>query len=190
MAGQSAGGGGPADPAVATTSAKEAPAERLVILGKIGGAFGVQGWVKVSSFTEPPENILDYGVWQVGRAGRWQPVEVEDGRVTGKGVLAKLAGIDSPEEARIQAGAEIAVPRSELPPPARGEYYWSDLEGLEAVTREGELLGRVDHFRGTPAGNMVVVRGAREHWIPFVSDRIVSVDLEAGRIVFDWGLDY
>ena len=185
MAGQSAGGGGPADPAK-----QDSLADRLVILGKIGGAFGVQGWVKVSSFTEPPENILDYGVWQVGRAGRWQAVEVEDGRVTGKGVLAKLAGIDTPEDARTQTGAEIAVSRSELPPPARGEYYWSDLEGFEAVTREGDLLGRVDHFRGTPAGSVVVVRGAREHWIPFVGDRIVSVDLEAGRIVFDWGVDY
>jgi 16S rRNA processing protein RimM len=172
------------------TSAEPGAPDRWVILGKIGGAFGVQGWVRITSYTDPPENILDYESWYVRRAGQWQAVEIEDGRMTAKGVQVKLAGIDSPEEARLQVGIEIAVPRSELPPTAPGEYYWSDLEGLEAVTPTGEALGRVDHFRTTPGGDVVVVRGEREHWIPFVKDRIVKVDLEARRIVLDWGLDY
>lgn len=163
---------------------------RVVVLGSLGGAFGVQGWVKINSYTDPPENILDYPVWQIGRAGQWQPVEIEEGRVTAKGVLAKLAGIDTPEDARLQVGAEIAIARSELPPAAPGEYYWSDLEGLEAVTKDEAVLGRVDHFRTTPAGPVVVIRGEREHWIPFVKERIVKVDLDAGRIVLDWGQDW
>ena len=164
--------------------------DRIVVLGRIGGSFGVQGWVKVSSYTEPPGNILDYEVWQLGRGGQWQPIGLEAGRVTGKGVLAKLAGIDTPEEARLKVGAEVGVPRSALPPPAQGEYYWSDLEGLEALAKDGTVLGRVDHFRSTPAGSVVVIQGEREHWVPFVRDRIVSVDLEAGRIVFDWAADW
>ncbi len=161
-----------------------------MILGSIGAPFGVQGWVKVQSYTEPQANILDYAVWRLGRAGSWQPFELEDGRVTGKGVLAKLVGIDVPEAVRLHTGAEIGVLRSELPPPPPGEHYWSDLEGLQALTKEGVLLGRVDHFRTTPAGNLVVVRGEREHWIPFSKDRIVKVELEAGRIVFDWEEDW
>jgi 16S rRNA processing protein RimM len=172
------------------TSAEPGSADRWVILGKIGGAFGVQGWVRITSYTDPPENILEYDAWYVCRAGQWQPIEVEDGRMTAKGVQVKLAGIETPEEARLQVGIEIAVPRSELPKTAPGEYYWSDLEGLDAVTPEGELLGRVDHFRTTPGGDVVVVRGASEHWIPFVKDRIVKVDLDAKRIVLDWGLDW
>lgn len=164
--------------------------DRWVVLGKIGSAFGVQGWVRITSYTDPPDNILDYEAWYVQRAGQWQAIEVEDGRMTAKGVQAKLAGIDTPEEARLHVGTEIAVPRSQLPPIAPGEYYWSDLEGLEAVTPEGETLGRVDHFRTTPGGDVVVVRGEREHWIPFVKDRIVKVDLDARRIVLDWGLDW
>jgi 16S rRNA processing protein RimM len=168
----------------------EGPANRWVVLGKIGGAFGVQGWVRISSYTDPPDNILDYDGWHVSRAGQWQPIEVEAGRMTAKGVLVKLAGIETPEAARLQVGAEIAVPRSELPPTAPGEYYWSDLEGLEALTPAGESLGRVDHFRTTPGGDVAVIRGTREHWIPFVKDRIVKVDLDAGCIVFDWGVDY
>jgi 16S rRNA processing protein RimM len=168
----------------------EAAADRWVVLGKIGGAFGVQGWVRITSYTDPPDNILDYEHWYLGRAGQWQEVEVEDGRMTAKGVQAKLVGIESPEDARLQVGIEIAVPRSELPPTAPGEYYWSDLEGLEALTPTGESLGRVDHFRSTPGGDIAVIRGAKEHWIPFVKDRIVKVDLDARRIVFDWGVDW
>jgi 16S rRNA processing protein RimM len=165
-------------------------AERIVVLGRIGGAFGVHGWVRITSYTDPPENILEYDRWLIGGPGRWRPIEIEDGRVTGKGVLVKLTGIETPEDARLQVGIEIGVRRTDMPAPAPGEYYWIDLEGLEALTKDGEALGRVDHFRATPAGDVVVVRGAREHWIPFVKDRIVKVDLDAGRIVFDWGVDW
>jgi 16S rRNA processing protein RimM len=172
------------------TSAEPDAPDRWVVLGKIGSAFGVQGWVRITSYTDPPDNILDYETWYLRRAGQWQATEIEDGRMTAKGVQAKLAGIDTPEDARLQVGIEIAVPRSELPPTAPGEYYWSDLEGLEAVTREGEMLGRVDHFRTTPGGALVVIRGDREHWIPFVKDRIVKVDIDAKRIVLDWGVDW
>lgn len=164
--------------------------ERVVVLGKIGGTFGVQGWVRITSYTDPVENILEYDEWLIGGEGRWQPVEIEDGRVTGKGVLVKLAGLDTPEDARLRVGVEIGVKRSHMPAPEAGEYYWSDLEGLEAVTKDGEALGRVDHFRSTPGGTVVIVRGTQEHWIPFVKDRIVKVDLDAQRIVFDWGLDW
>ncbi len=170
--------------------AGENPADRWIVLGKIGSAFGVQGWVRITSYTDPPDNILDYDRWYLRRAGQWQEVEVEDGRMTAKGVQVKLAGIETPEAARLQVGVEIGVPRGDLPPTAPGEYYWSDLEGLEAVTPSGESLGRVDHFRSTPGGDIAVIRGTREHWIPFVKDRIVKVDLDAKRIVFDWGVDW
>ena len=100
---------------------------RRVVLGQIGGAFGVRGWVKVHSYTDPPENILGYGRWQLGRAGQWREVEVEDSKVTAKGVLAKLVGVATPEEARLATGEQIAVGREQLPEPAPGEYYWSDL---------------------------------------------------------------
>ncbi|HEX7113516.1 MAG TPA: ribosome maturation factor RimM [Steroidobacter sp.] len=164
--------------------------ERRVVLGRIRGAFGVKGWVKVESYTDPPANILKYPTWQVGRAGAWEALELQAGRVTGKGVLAKLASIETPEDARLRIGAEVAVLRSELPPTAPGEFYWSDLEGLEAVSASGAPLGRVDHFRSMPAGTVIVVTGEREHWVPFVKERIVKVELDAGRIVLDWEPDW
>lgn len=164
--------------------------ERVVVLGKLGGPFGVQGWIKVTSYTDPIDNILDYEEWLIGGPGRWRSVKIEDGRVSAKGVLVKLAGVDAPEDARLQLGAQIGVKRSQLPAPEAGQYYWSDLEGLEARTKEGVLLGRVDHFRTTPGGSVVIVKGEREHWIPFVRERIVKVDLDAGRIVLDWDPDW
>jgi 16S rRNA processing protein RimM len=167
------------------------PAERVVILGKVAGTFGVHGWVKINSYTDPPENILEYEELLIGGSGRWTKVELEGGRTTGKGVLCKLKGIESPEDARTRlVGSELGVRRSDMPPPAPGEYYWSDLEGLEAESVSGERLGKVDHFRATPAGTMIVIRGERELWVPFVKDRIAKVDLPNGRIVLDWSADW
>ena len=168
----------------------EASGDRIVTLGKIVGAFGIQGWVKIQSFTDPPENIFEYDNWRMLRGGQWSEVGVENGRVTGKGVLAKLAGIDSPEDARLYVGAELGVPRSEMPELEPGEYYWADLEGLEARGANGEVLGRVDHFRTTPGGDVVIVRGEREHWVPFVKERILKVDLPAGYVLLDWASDW
>jgi 16S rRNA processing protein RimM len=163
---------------------------RRVVLGQVGGAFGVQGWVRIQSYTDPPTNILKFGRWQLGRAGQWREVEVEDGKLTAKGVLAKFAGVETPEDARLATGSEIAVTRDELPPPAPGEYYWIDLEGLAAFGQNDQPLGRIEEFRATPAGTVVVIRGERQHWVPFVKERIVSVDLDAGRVVFDWASDW
>ena len=163
---------------------------RRVVLGQVGGAFGVQGWVRIQSYTDPPANILKYERWQLGRAGQWREVEVEDGKVTAKGVLAKLVGVETPEDARLATGSEIAVTREELPKPAPGEYYWSDLEGLAAFGQNDQPLGRIEEFRTTPAGPVAVIRGERQHWVPFVKERIVSVDLDAGRVVLDWDADW
>ena len=159
-------------------------------MGRIGGTFGVQGWVKVQSFTEPPENILAYDTLLLNRRGEWMELDLEEGRCGHRGVLMKITGVDSPEDAQSYNGAELGVRRSHMPPPAPGEYYWSDLEGLEAVTPAGELLGTVDHFQLLPANPIVVIRGEREHLVPFVKERIVKIDLTARRIVLDWGVDW
>jgi len=166
------------------------PADRIVILGKVAGTFGVQGWIKINSYTDPPENILEYEELLLGSPGKWTTVRLEDGRVTGKGVLGKLKGVETPEDARTRVGAEFAVKRSEMPPLAPGEFYWSDLEGADAESTTGERLGKVDHFRSTPGGTMIVLRGEREVWVPFVKERIAKVDVEGKRIVLDWSLDW
>lgn len=166
-------------------------AMQKVILGRINGLFGVRGWVKVFSHTEPRENIIDYRDWYLDRHGDWKPFRVEQGRRHGKGVIAKLAGIDDRDQAAALIGSDIAVGRDQLPPLPSGEYYWADLEGLQVVTLEGVALGKVSHLFATGANDVMVVQGERERMLPFVlPDVIKQVDLEQGVIEVDWDPDF
>ncbi|MFZ5594116.1 MAG: ribosome maturation factor RimM [Pseudomonadota bacterium] len=154
----------------------------LVVIGRISGIYGVRGWVKVYSYTEPRESILGYLPWQVCVGGLWQAMRVSDGRLHGKGVVAKLDGYDDPESAKALRGADIAVCREQLPVPEDGRYYWSDLIGLEVVTVDGVVLGEVDHLLETGANDVLVVQGERERLIPFIPQVVIDVDL-AGKMM-------
>jgi 16S rRNA processing protein RimM len=165
--------------------------DRKVVLGKIVGAFGVQGWVKVESYTDPIDNILDYPVWQLSDGERWKPSKLVTGRVTSKGVQAQLESIGDRTIAERSRGVLIAVARSELPPPRAGQYYWDDLIGLDAFSPEGELLGRIEDIRATAAHALLLIAGLHdgkrvEHLVPLVSERLLSVDLSARRATVDW----
>jgi 16S rRNA processing protein RimM len=164
---------------------------RAVTLGRIAGPFGVRGWVKVKSYTDPREGILRYRAWHVDvpRAGS-KILEPLEGRLHGEFVVARLAGVEDRDAASSLAHCEITVPRADLPPPGEGRYYWTDLEGLEVVTTDGHLLGRLDHFVDTPANPVMVVVGERERWLPMVPRHLRQVDLERGRIVVDWDPEF
>jgi 16S rRNA processing protein RimM len=168
----------------------ESSEERIVILGKLGGPYGLHGWMHVHSFSDPPENILSYGVWRLERGGRWSEIKIEDGRLAGSDVQVKLAGLESPERAREWSGAQVGVLRSEMPPLEPGEYYWTDLEGLDVLSSSGERLGRLERFDAHPVHPLMVIRGEREHLVPFVKERILKVDLAARQIVVDWSADW
>ena len=165
---------------------------RLVVVGRIAGIYGVRGWVKIISHTSPPENILGYRNWQLRRHGQWQPVELLEGHPQGKGLVASLVGLVDRDQARAYIGAEIAVPRNELPPLPEGEYYWTDLEGLRVSTVEGEELGVLDHLLETGANDvLVVVKDGRQLLIPYVREQVVKqIDLAAGTMTVDWDPDF
>ncbi len=162
-------------------------AER-VLVGELTGLYGVRGWVRVYSYTEPRENILNYRHWVLERDGESWPAELAEGRRQGKGVVARLRGVQDRDAAARWLGARIHVARSELPALAEGEYYWSDLEGLEVLGPGERPLGRVHHLFETGANDVMVVRGrGREILIPYLPGRVVrQVDLESGRILVDW----
>jgi len=144
----------------------------------------------VHSYTEPRDNIARFGVWTLRLNGGERLFEVAEGQGHGGNVVAKLHGIDDPEQAREWVGAEIVVERERLPKAGADEFYWTDLEGLEVRTTAGIALGRVDHLLATGANDVLVVRGAAERLIPFVVGAVVKqVDLAAGRIVVDWSPD-
>lgn len=165
--------------------------QRRVVLGKVGGLHGVRGWVRLWSFTDPVENLLDYREVEIGRGGRWEMVRLAEGRRQGESLVARFEGCADRDQAAPLVGAELAVARDRLPPPAAGEYYWADLVGLDVVTTGGVALGRVDHMMATGANDVMVVRGERERLLPFVPGQFVSeVDLAGGRIVVDWDPDF
>lgn len=158
-----------------------------VILGKINGVFGVRGWVKVYSYTRPKENILDYRHWLVGD----KTFKVLQKQVHGKGLIARLEGIEQRDLAEQLVGAEISVPRQQLPKTQADEYYWTDLIGLEVVNVAGISLGHVDNLLETGANDVLVVKGERERLIPLVFDHVVlQVDLDHKTMQVDWDSDF
>ena len=135
------------------------------------------------------EAILDYRPWLLGE--QKSPVKIIDGRKQGKGLVALLPGFEDREQAITLVGQQIFVGRDQLPATAEGEYYWSDLEGLEVHTTNGDLLGRVDRLMETGANDVLVVRGDREHLVPFIQGQYIKrVDLEGGLIEVDWDPEF
>lgn len=165
--------------------------QSLVRLGRITGAYGVKGWVRVASDTERPERILDYRPWRILHRGEWVTRTPVGGRRHADSVLAKLEGVDDRDGALALTGADIAVPRAALPETAGRELYWVDLVGAEVVSKAGVSLGRVDHLMATGANDVLVCAGERERLIPFIDGEVVlDVDLAAGRITVDWDPEY
>ena len=162
-----------------------------VVLGEFAGVYGVKGWLRIRSYTQPIENILDYATWLIGGGADWEETELAEGRPHGNGLIARIAGIDDRDVAARLVGQQIAVPRDALPAVGEDEYYWSDLEGLRVETIAGVVLGDVDHLIETGANDVIVVRGDRERLIPFVRPEVVrEVDLGAKRIRVDWDPDF
>ncbi|WP_152225267.1 ribosome maturation factor RimM [Pseudomonas sp. SCB32] len=173
-----------------------APAEEMVVLGKIVSVHGIRGEVKVYSFTDPLDNLLDYRRWTLKRGNEVRQAELVQGRVQGNVLVAKLKGLDDREIARTFAEFEILVPRSELPVLDDGEFYWSQLEGLKVIDQNGQLFGILDHMLETGANDVMVVKPCagslddRERLLPYTEQCVQAVDLEAGEMRVDWDADF
>lgn len=161
------------------------------MLGRIAGPFGVRGWLKVMPFTDPAEQILDYPVWRADLPGAGRrELRALEGRRHGKGLVVRVEGIDDRDAAVALGRPELWVERRELPALGEGEYYRADLVGFEVVNLQGQGLGRVDHFLDMPANPVMVVVGAREHWVPLGPDQVFRVDQDQGRVTVDWDPEF
>lgn len=164
-----------------------------LIVGKLNGASGIKGWVKVYSYTDPKENILNYSPWYLKLDGQWQKVSIINGREQGKTVVAQLEGCNDRNTAESYRGVEIAIEESQLPQLEDGEYYWRDLIGLTVVNLAGEELGTVKKMMETGANDVLVVKttSKEELLIPYVPEySVMKVDLDSKQITVDWELDY
>jgi 16S rRNA processing protein RimM len=159
-------------------------------MGRIVGAFGIQGWLKVKPFTEEPEGLGEFSRWLVGDRGGWREMAIEDFEVHSKGPVVKLAGCDDREGADKLRGCDVAVTRDELGEADEGSLYWVDLVGLDVFDESGAALGKVEGLFETGETSVLVVKGTKERMIPFVPAYVKSVDREAKRITVDWKADY
>lgn len=182
----------------------EPSTDDLLVVGKITGCYGVKGWVKIHSYTEPQENFLRFGQWTLRRRGVVEPVEFDNGRVRGKGLVAHIAGVDDRTQAETYRGLEVAVAAGSLPVLDEGDYYWRQLQGLqvwccEPGAESGKarvLLGAVDYLLETGANDVLVVKPTagsiddRERLIPYLpGDVVTRVDLDRAVMEVSWFLE-
>ena len=171
----------------------------LIELGVVGAPFGVRGWVKLRSFTDPPERLMQHRRIQLGHGGNWTAYQIEANGRSGGQLTAKLAGVNDRDQAQALRGSPVCVPRSELPARDDKDFYRTDLIGCEVLNLAGVHLGSVTHFVETPANVLMVVRSdaarasgaaksahAAECWIPAVPQHLRRVDLGARRVIVDW----
>ena len=169
-----------------------------VIVGKITAAFGVHGWVRIHSYTEPEENFFKYSNVQLkGTDQKPLPIKIEEWKPHGKGFVAYLKGCDSRTQAELYRGMQFTIPKSALAELEADDYYWSQLIGLKVQSTAKRLFGRVDSMLETGANDVLVVKACensvdkKERLIPYLYGTVVqNVDLESEMITVDWDEDF
>ncbi len=166
-------------------------ADGEVILGRVSAVFGVKGWLKVHSYTEPRDSILSFRDWSLQQDGKRQEVTVAESRKQGNSLVVRIDGIEDRDTAAELLGSLISVPREQLPELPSDQYYWGDLQGMQVIHRDGRVLGRVAYLLATGANDVLVVQeGDREILVPFLTDNVVlGVDTKNGVISVDWEWD-
>ena len=165
-------------------------------MGRVIGAYGVQGWIKARTFTASPEGLLAYRAWWLATDDdRWREFAVLEARVQANGLVARLEAMNCREEVAPWRGAAIGVPRSSLPALAAGEVYLADLVGLAVINRSGVILGRVGSVLETGAHPVLRIAAeghvdGGERLIPLAPAYVDAIDVTGGRIVVDWQPDY
>ncbi len=174
----------------------------FIVLGRVTSVYGIKGWVKVVSETEPVQGILDYKSWLIKTNNRdWSPVNLIASKRHGKGLVVQFEGSTDRDIAMTYCGASIGVTKSSLPSLDEGDFYWHQLEGLRVITESESgselLLGRVDHLMSTGSNDVLVVKSCdgsidkRERLLPYLLDQFVkSVDLDKGEIRVDWDPEF
>ena len=153
----------------------------------------------MSSFTDPPEALLEYPEWALRpEGGERRRRRLVEGQLQGERLVVRFEGVEDRDGAALLTGAWVEVERAELPPTGDREYYRADLIGFEVANLEGIALGRVAYFIDAPTGPVMVVddrreadpgtdaASRREHWVLADPAHLRRVDLAAGRILVDW----
>jgi len=160
-------------------------------VGRLGAAHGVRGWLRVQSFTDPPQRLFEWPHWHLQQqSGAGRDVKLLEVRPQGNGWIVHLEGVDERDGAARLTGQMILVGRELLPPAEGREHYRDDLVGFEVRNLAGVLLGAVDHYIDTPGNTVMVINGEREHLVPVTREHLRSVDKDAREVIVDWPEDF
>ena len=159
-----------------------------VIVGKVAGVFGIKGWVKIRSETEPLTNILQYSPWYLKINKHWQRFDIVKGQPHGKGLIVQLEDCTDRDRAAELVGSLIGVEPEQLPALDENEYYWSDLIGLEVDNLQGQVLGTITSLMQTGANDVLVIeKQDTQILIPYVQQHyVIDIDLSQGKMQVDW----
>jgi len=155
-------------------------------MGRVAGAYGVRGWLKAVPQAGVQDSLAQAAEWWIGEERR----RVVQARRHSATVVAKLEGIETPEQAQSLKGRDVSVARDALPEPETGHYYLADLIGLEVVNGEGRRLGVVQRWLTNGPQDVMEVAGEQLRLLPWVAAVVKQVDLEAGRIEVEWEADW
>ena len=172
-----------AAPAAAKPAQAAARQAMTVCLGRIVGAHGVRGIVRVQSFTADPDDLTAYGTLSDATGNRRFDVSVT-GHVKGL-LLARIEGVEDRNAAEALRGSELHIARAALPPTEGEEFYHVDLLGLRAENAKGDALGRVSAIHNHGAGPIVEIQppDGPSTLVPFTREHVPTVDIEGGRMV-------
>ena len=160
--------------------------EDLICVGTIGGAYGVQGELRIKSFCAVPSDIADYAPLSDAEGARHFALTLS--RPIKQGYAARIAGIRTKEEADALRGTDLFARRDQLPSLPDDEFYHTDLIGLQVVDTGGATLGHVKSVQNHGAGDLLEIHGpglSATVLLPFTRDAVPTVDLDTRRIVAD-----
>ena len=160
--------------------------EKKLLVGKINGFFGVQGWVKIFSYTKPRKNILEYQPWYFLDNETYKVIEITSGREQSKTIVAQVKGINNRDEALQLIGKDLYINKDRLPEIDNDAHYWHELTGFRVINKNEVDLGIVDYLVDTGSNHVLVTKGETEHWIPYIEPFLVSVDKHKKVISVDW----
>jgi|SRR5881394_1559450 len=157
--------------------------EPLILVGRVAGAFGVRGEVRITAFTAEPLALLDYRTLQ--REDGSPGLTLTAGRAAKGAFIGRAAEIATREQAEALRGLQLYIPRDALPDPDEDEFYVTDLIGLAVETAAGEPLGRVKAVQDYGAGDLLEIEPPEgpSWYLPFTRDAVPEVRLAEGKVI-------
>ena len=171
----------------------------MLIVGRITTVFGVRGWLKVFSYTEDIEALLDYQPWWIDTASGLQQVTADDFKRHGDGLIVHFKDIDDRDVAKAWCQKDVLVQKTVLPSLKVDDYYWYQLVGLNVFNEyQGEQarLGTVNSLLETGANDVLLVKGdgdsvdRKERLIPYSDEFVIKVDIVQQKIIVSWDPEY